>query len=68
MQGIFIILFFVFNIFHNSKFPFRDVFCSENLLNCDEKVDWRACKLDVDSETSLVKNFREKFAKYDFTT
>ncbi|XP_013105082.2 CWF19-like protein 1 homolog [Stomoxys calcitrans] len=46
----------------------RDVFCSENLLNCDEKVDWRACKLDVESETSLVKNFRENFAKFDFTS
>ncbi|XP_073847741.1 CWF19-like protein 1 homolog [Musca autumnalis] len=46
----------------------RDVFCSENLLNCDEKVDWRACKLDMETEKSLVKNFREKFAKYDFTS
>ncbi|XP_005182434.1 CWF19-like protein 1 homolog isoform X2 [Musca domestica] len=46
----------------------RDVFCSENLLNCDEKVDWRACKLDMDAEKDLVKNFREKFAKYDFTS
>lgn len=52
----------------NIKFSFRDVFCSENLLNCDEKVDWRACNLDTDSETALVKSFREKFSKFDFTS
>ncbi|XP_054088915.1 CWF19-like protein 1 homolog [Zeugodacus cucurbitae] len=45
----------------------RDVFCSENLLNCEEKVDWKDCKLDKDKEIEMVKNFRKKFQKYDFT-
>ncbi|TMW45291.1 hypothetical protein DOY81_009632 [Sarcophaga bullata] len=52
------------------RFPIhfaRDVFCSENLLNCDEKVDWRECKLDKDTEMNLVASFKEKFSKYDFT-
>ncbi|XP_023292578.2 CWF19-like protein 1 homolog [Lucilia cuprina] len=46
----------------------RDVFCSENLLNCDEKVDWKSCKLDKEREIELVQNFRNKFSKYDFTS
>ena len=46
----------------------RDVFCSENLLNCDEKVDWKDCKLEKDEEIEMVKDFRKKFASYDFTT
>ncbi|XP_030388604.1 CWF19-like protein 1 homolog [Scaptodrosophila lebanonensis] len=45
----------------------RDVFCSENLLNCDEKVNWRECQLDKDEELALVKSFRKNFAPFDFT-
>ncbi|KAL9921226.1 CWF19-like protein 1 homolog [Glossina fuscipes fuscipes] len=45
----------------------RDVFCSPNLLNCEEKTDWRDCKLEKAREVELVQNFREKFSKYDFT-
>nr|XP_014102228.1 CWF19-like protein 1 homolog [Bactrocera oleae] len=45
----------------------RDVFCSENLLNCEEKVDWKDCKLNKDEEIEMVNNFRKKFQKYDFT-
>ncbi|XP_004522648.1 CWF19-like protein 1 homolog [Ceratitis capitata] len=45
----------------------RDVFCSENLLNCEEKVDWKDCKLDKEEEIEMVKSFRKKFQKYDFT-
>lgn len=52
----------------NISFLFRDVFCSENLLNCDEKVDWKACKLNKEEEVALVENFRKKFSKYDFTS
>uniref|UniRef100_A0A1B0B669 Cwf19-like C-terminal domain-containing protein n=1 Tax=Glossina palpalis gambiensis TaxID=67801 RepID=A0A1B0B669_9MUSC len=44
----------------------RDVFCSPNLLNCEEKTDWRDCKLEKAREVELVQNFREKFSKYDF--
>ncbi|XP_055836731.1 CWF19-like protein 1 homolog [Episyrphus balteatus] len=45
----------------------REVFCSENLLNCDEKTDWKDCSLTKDEEIELVKQFREKYKKFDFT-
>ncbi|XP_053962313.1 CWF19-like protein 1 homolog [Anastrepha ludens] len=45
----------------------RDVFCSENLLNCEEKVNWKDCKLDKEEEIEMVKSFRKKFQQYDFT-
>ncbi|BFG05225.1 CWF19-like protein 1 homolog [Drosophila madeirensis] len=45
----------------------RDVFCSENLLNCDEKVNWKECLLDKDEETTYVSDFRKGFATFDFT-
>lgn len=48
-------------------YHFSDVFCSENLLNCEEKVDWKDCKLDKEEEIEMVKSFRKKFQKYDFT-
>ncbi|XP_033253451.1 CWF19-like protein 1 homolog [Drosophila miranda] len=34
----------------------RDVFCSENLLNCDEKVNWKECLLEKDEETTYVSD------------
>ncbi|KAH8316447.1 hypothetical protein KR067_008266, partial [Drosophila pandora] len=45
----------------------RDVFCSENLLNCDEKVNWKECLLERDEEVSYVEEFRKAFAPFDFT-
>ncbi|KAH8407462.1 hypothetical protein KR222_001468, partial [Zaprionus bogoriensis] len=45
----------------------RDVFCSENLLNCDEKVNWKDCLLESDEETAYVEEFRKSFAPFDFT-
>ncbi|EDV56492.1 CWF19-like protein 1 homolog isoform X1 [Drosophila erecta] len=45
----------------------RDVFCSENLLNCDEKVNWKDCLLDKDEEVTYVEDFRKAFAPFDFT-
>lgn len=45
----------------------RDVFCSENLLNCDEKVNWKDCLLDKDEEVAYVEDFRKAFAPFDFT-
>lgn len=45
----------------------RDIFCAENLLNCEDKVDWRQCSLDKDQEADTVKQFRNDFKPFDFT-
>lgn len=45
----------------------RDIFCAENLLNCEDKVDWRQCSLDKEQEIEVVKRFREEFKPFDFT-
>ncbi|ALC41443.1 CG7741 [Drosophila busckii] len=45
----------------------RDVFCAENLLNCDEKVNWKECLLEKEEEIQYVQDFRKGFAPFDFT-
>ncbi|XP_055610730.1 CWF19-like protein 1 homolog [Uranotaenia lowii] len=45
----------------------REIICADNLLNCEEKIDWRQCNLDTAEEKSIVDNFRESFKPYDFT-
>ncbi|ETN67113.1 CWF19L1 protein [Anopheles darlingi] len=45
----------------------REVICDSNLLNCEEKADWRQCNLPKEEEEGLVKDFRESFKPYDFT-
>ncbi|XP_059619682.1 CWF19-like protein 1 homolog [Phlebotomus argentipes] len=45
----------------------REVLCSENLLNCDDKIDWKECQLDVESEKEIVQRFKEEFKPFDFT-
>lgn len=45
----------------------RDVMCSENLLNCEDKVEWKECLLSREEEIEAVKNFRETYKKFDFT-
>jgi len=40
----------------------RQVACE--LLNCENKVDWRQCQEDMDSEKLLTRTFREQFKKY----
>lgn len=45
----------------------RDIFCAGNLLNCEEKVDWRQCSLEKAAEEDLVKQFRSSFKPFDFT-
>uniref|UniRef100_A0A1B0DI84 CWF19-like protein 1 n=1 Tax=Phlebotomus papatasi TaxID=29031 RepID=A0A1B0DI84_PHLPP len=46
----------------------REVLCSENLLNCDEKIDWKDCQLDIEQEKEIVKQFKENFKAFDFTS
>uniref|UniRef100_A0A182WLG0 Cwf19-like C-terminal domain-containing protein n=1 Tax=Anopheles minimus TaxID=112268 RepID=A0A182WLG0_9DIPT len=45
----------------------REVICADNLLNCEEKADWRQCNCTKEEEDEMVKNFRENFKPYDFT-
>uniref|UniRef100_A0A182LU95 Cwf19-like C-terminal domain-containing protein n=1 Tax=Anopheles culicifacies TaxID=139723 RepID=A0A182LU95_9DIPT len=45
----------------------REVICADNLLNCEEKADWRQCNCTKEEEDEMVKNFRESFKPYDFT-
>ncbi|XP_055677483.1 CWF19-like protein 1 homolog [Lutzomyia longipalpis] len=45
----------------------REVMCNENLLNCDEKIDWKECQLDVEQEKELVQQFKDDFRDFDFT-
>lgn len=45
----------------------REVFCSSELFDCDEKSDWRQCSLTKEVEMDYVKKFREEFKPFDFT-
>lgn len=45
----------------------REVFCSAEMLDCEEKGDWRQCNLDKDTEIQHVKDFRSEFKPFDFT-
>lgn len=45
----------------------REVFCSSELFDCEEKVDWRECSLSKEQEEQYVKEFREEFKEFDFT-
>lgn len=45
----------------------REIFCSSEVLDCEDKVDWRQCNLDKDVEIDYVKRFRDEFKPFDFT-
>ncbi|CAG7832388.1 unnamed protein product, partial [Allacma fusca] len=45
----------------------RELLASEPILNCMDKVDWKACALSKDEEAHLTKSFREAFKSFDFT-
>lgn len=45
----------------------REIICADNLLNCEEKIDWRQCNLEKEEEEAITKRFRESFQPYDFT-
>ena len=59
-------------LFHRVRkgFPIqfgREVLASPPLLNMEERVDWRECKADKETETQMTKAFRKLFAPFDFT-
>uniref|UniRef100_A0A6B2EKR2 Cwf19-like C-terminal domain-containing protein n=1 Tax=Phlebotomus kandelakii TaxID=1109342 RepID=A0A6B2EKR2_9DIPT len=45
----------------------REVLCNENLLNCDDKIDWKECQMDVEREKEVIQQFKEQFKPFDFT-
>lgn len=59
-------------LFHRVKsgFPIhfgREVLASPALLNKEEAIDWRDCKVDTEEETRMTAEFRELFKPFDFT-
>lgn len=52
-----------------NRFPInfgRDYLCAENILNCDDKIDWRNCQLPKNVEEDLVRKFRVGYKEFDF--
>ncbi|KAK6753123.1 hypothetical protein RB195_012618 [Necator americanus] len=45
----------------------REVLASRPILDCEAKVDWRACALSKEEETKLTKELQERFRPFDFT-
>ncbi len=53
-----------------ARFPLnygREVLCSEYLLNCEDKIDWKLCLLPKNLETKMVSDFKDSFKDFDFT-
>lgn len=52
----------------NPKLVFQfQVLASGSLLNVPERVDWKDCSTDKDTETEMTAKFRELFKPCDFT-
>lgn len=59
-------------LFHRVRknFPLqfaREVLANEELLNMEDRADWRDCKITKEEETELAKKFRTAFEPFDFT-
>merc|ERR1711963_587633 len=44
----------------------REALCEPAILNCPERVDWRACQLPKEEEAANAKAFKAKFKAFDF--
>lgn len=56
-------------IFHKigKNFPLqfgRQVLASQNLLNLNDRIDWKACLKNKDDEMKLAAEIRNKFQTY----
>jgi hypothetical protein len=52
------------------RFPInfgRDFVCAETLLNAEDRIDWRNCKIPKGMEIDIVNAFKEKYKPFDFT-
>ena len=45
----------------------REVLAHSDLLNAEDRVDWRECKVDRETEVRMTQEFRDLFKPYDFT-
>ena len=45
---------------------FREVLCSPSILNLQDRIDWKQCKVDKEHEIRQTKKFRERFKLFDF--
>ena len=45
----------------------REVICSGDLLDAEDRIDWRSCQLSREEETASTQNFRKRFKEFDFT-
>ena len=45
----------------------REVLASKYLLNMEERVDWKDCKVEKKEEIRMANDFRKIFEPYDFT-
>lgn len=46
---------------------YLQVLAERQLLNCEEKVNWRSCELNKRQEEELVADLKKSFKPYDFT-
>jgi hypothetical protein len=46
---------------------FSEVVCSPDMLNTPGRVDWKACKVEMEEEAADTKEFRNQFKAFDFT-
>ncbi|EDQ90245.1 uncharacterized protein MONBRDRAFT_16291 [Monosiga brevicollis MX1] len=52
----------------SGRFPLqygREILAHAQVLNCPDKIDWKACSLDKEGETAATKAFREAFRPHD---
>ncbi|TKR93928.1 hypothetical protein L596_008292 [Steinernema carpocapsae] len=56
---------------HMKNFPIhfgREVLTGPQLLDCEEKIDWRECEMPKEEQAALVKKLSKEFKKFDFST
>ena len=59
-------------LFHrvNKGFPIqfgREVLASKHLLDAEERIDWKECKVSKEEEIKIANDFRKIFEPFDFT-
>uniref|UniRef100_A0AC35G1K3 CWF19-like protein 1 n=1 Tax=Panagrolaimus sp. PS1159 TaxID=55785 RepID=A0AC35G1K3_9BILA len=44
----------------------REILAGKELLDCEDKADWKNCKLSEEEEATLANQMKQKFKPYDF--
>ena len=45
----------------------REALACKALLDMEDRIDWRDCKVGKEEETKMTKEFRSAFQPFDFT-